>query len=263
MKHIKKYYLIAKTSLQNNLAYSASFVISSMFYVLIIFTFFLLWRTIYSGGNTISGYTLKQIIWYCIITEMILGPNSKFFNQINEDIKSGNIAYLLNKPYQYIFYLFSNNFGEIVIKLVIKFIAGITLGFVFVGPIDNFKIMYIPFIIISIILAILLNFFLLATIALTTFWFEENEAFYWINSKITLMLGVFMPIDFFPEWLRNIVKYLPHTYFTYAPAKNVVDFSFDRYCLNIVIQITYLIFFILLSLLVYQRGVKKLNVNGG
>ena len=66
-----------------------------------------------------------------------------------------------------------------------------------------------------------------------------------------------------PGVLQSILKYTPAYVVTYGPTKLIVDFDLMNAIKIISAQIIYLIIVLLLSNLVYRRGVKKLNVNGG
>ena len=71
------------------------------------FVFLNLWQYIYSDPNElINGYSKMQMIWYVIITEILWMSLSgrKLCKKISEDVKGGNIAYNINKPYNYILY---------------------------------------------------------------------------------------------------------------------------------------------------------------
>jgi ABC-2 type transport system permease protein len=260
---IKKYGVVMKTSLQSNMAYSSNFLFGIFFYAFIIFIFMQLWNTIYGKGSTISGYSLNQMIWYCIFTEMIVMSGGNVFNELNTDIKGGNIAYLMNKPYHYIIYQLSNSMGLTAVKIIINAAAGIAMGLIYVGPLKGFELQNIPAVILSILLGILLNFFTLTSLGLTAFWLEENSAVFWIYQKLILILGTFMPVEFLPVWMQKITLVLPFSYITYGPAKLAVDFSMERFFRIIPIQAAYLALFILISMAVYRKGVKILNVNGG
>lgn len=264
LKKINKYLVVGKTSLQSSLAYTSDFLFGTLFYTLIIFIFLQLWRTIYGGeGNTMAGFSLNQMIWYCIITEMITLSGNNVFSELNTDIKSGSIAYLLTRPYNYVFYQLSNALGTITIKLIINSITGFILGLLFVGILSGFKIVHLPFLAITIAMGILINFFLLASLGLTAFWIEENSAFYWIYQKFLLMLGTFLPLDFLPLWLQKITKVLPFAYISYGPGRLASDFSLSNFVDLFTGQLIYLTFAIALSSIVFMRGVKKVNVNGG
>lgn len=263
MRHLKKYLAVAKISLSSSFAYTKPMITNILFYFMIIYVFLMLWKVIYSSGNGIPGYSLTQMVWYLIVTEMIWTIKGVNFEDINDEIKSGSIAYLINKPYSYVLYLIANSVGEFGAKFIVSIISGIVMGFLYVGPLGEFKIEYLPFILVSILLAVLLNFFILIPLALSAFWTEENSPFRWIYSKLTLILGVMLPVEFFPHWLQPIIKTLPFLYTTYGPAKLVVDFSYQKFIEIFIFQVIYLIIFIGITFAVYSKGVKKLNVNGG
>lgn len=250
MKKITKYSYITKISLSNNLVYFGDFLARNFFFVFIIYIYMMLWTNIYgSKGDNIAGFTLNQMIWYLVVTEIVTLSRSNVFNEVNQDVKNGNIAYMLNKPYNYILYCFSNSLGEMGVKLLTNAIVGLIIGVLCVGPLKNFNFIHLPFIIISILLGIFINFFIHISLSLTSFWLEENSAFFWIYSKLVFTLGgMLIPLELFPEWLKNISLNLPFAYVTYAPAKLAVNFSFDRFLYTVAFQIMYLGIFFLLSM---------------
>ncbi len=266
MEKLNKYYQITKTSISNNIVYFWDFLGRNVFFVFIMFIYLMLWNAIYSqkGETSLGGLTLNGMIWYLVVTELVTLSRSNVFNQINEDVKGGAIAYQLNKPYSYIMYCFSNSSGEVFIKLITNSIAGIAVGLLFVGPLKGFSIVSLPFIILSLVAGCCLNFFIYMSLALTAFWIEENTAFFWIYSKLIFTLGgMLLPLDMFPQWLQGVSRFLPFAYVTYTPARLAVDFSIGRFAQGFLIQLAYIGAFILISVIFYRRGVRNVNVNGG
>ena len=93
-----------------------------------------LWNYIYDNPNElINGYSKSQMIWYVIITEIIWGATDgrRYCRKIADDVKGGNIAYMINKPYSYIGYAISSHLGETTIKTIIAIIVGFTMGMIF------------------------------------------------------------------------------------------------------------------------------------
>ena len=77
------------------------------------------------------------------------------------------------------------------------------------------------------------------------------------------MLGTLFPIEMFPVFLRPIIKCTPIFVVTYGPAKLIINFTFESFIKVFIAQIIYLIIVVLIVLILYEKGVKKLNVNGG
>lgn len=171
---------------------------------------------------------------------------------------------MLNKPYNYVVYCFSYFIGEIGLKLLTNAVIGLAIGFIYAGGLKNFNIISLPFIILSLLVGCCINFFIYITLALTSFWIEDNTAFFWIYSKLVFTLGgMLMPIELFPKWLQKISHYLPFSYVTYVPARLAVDFSFLNFYKHFSIQLIYMGLFFLSALVLFSRGVKNINVNGG
>lgn len=104
----RKYAVIYRAVLMENLQYAANIAMGFFGYFVFIFIFIKLWDYIYRiPGELIAGYTKVQMIWYVMVTEMIwFGSNTgAVARQVSADIRGGNIAYLMNKPYHYTLYI--------------------------------------------------------------------------------------------------------------------------------------------------------------
>jgi len=260
---MRKYMSIAGISIKNALAYRANVTGRVIFYFVFIFIFFSLWSAIYKG-NEIAGYNLTQMVWYICMTELVVFcSGSSIFGSMNHEVKSGSIAYQLIRPWNYIFKKFAETLGNITFSASIFTLMAIILGMLFVGPIKNFDPIAIPFIIVSFILSISMNFFILMSLGLLAFYFEENSPFYFIYSKLLFVFGMLLPIEFLPLWAQGILRFLPFSLITWAPAKMVVNFSFEHALAVLPLQAVWCVAAVILALFVFSRGIRKVNVHGG
>ena len=260
---IKKYFTIFDISLRNALFYGKNLFGGILMYTIFIYVFFRLWGAIYTG-NTIAGYTYNQMIWYVCITEIIaMAISTNKIYEMSQDIKGGAIAYQLGRPYNYIFYLFSNVMGSSILRLAAHSIIGFALGILLVGLPPIYNAAAIIFFIISLFLGLVIQFFLLTAIGLSAFFVEENRPFFFLYQKFILMLGTFIPIEFFPQWMQSIVKYMPFAYVTWGPAKIFVDYSFIQAAETIAIQMIWSALAILICFAIYRKGVRAVHVHGG
>lgn len=259
----KKYVSLIHINIKNALVYRANVTGRIIFYFVFIFIFFSLWRMIYSGGE-IAGYSLRQMIWYVCITELVtFTSGNSVFGRMNEEVKSGSIAYQLLRPWNYVLKQFSEALGEMTFCAVIFTAMAVALGLFFVGPIPGFSAAAVPLIILSMLLSIIMNFFLMMAIGLTAFYLEENTSFYLIYQKLLFIFGLFLPIEFLPLWAQNILRFLPFSLITWAPAKMIVDFSWHHAVQVLPMQALWAAGAILLAMFIFSRGVKKVNVHGG
>jgi ABC-2 type transport system permease protein len=263
MKKLRKYAVITRVSLTNAMTYRASILARFCFYTLFIYVFVMLWRSIYQEGS-VHGYAYAQMVWYLIFTEFVgFSCGTSIFTVMNEDVKSGSIAYLLGRPAHYVLYQFANSLGQVLMNLFCFGILSVALGLIFVGPLPAFRIAGLPPLLISVALSIVINFFFLMLIGLSSFIMEDNSALFFIYQKINFILGMFLPVEFLPAWLQPVAKNLPFSYIYWAPAKMFVDYSPELFRTLVPRQAMWAALFVTLALVFYRISVRSLQVNGG
>lgn len=263
---MKKYLYILKSELMTNLQYSFDILIGFTGYIIHIFIFLNLWKYIYSNPNElINGYNMNQMIWYVIITEILWMSISgrSLCRKISNDVRSGNIAYNLNKPYNYVEYSLFNHLGSTIVKFILLGILGLTLGFLFLKEFPSMTLIQGLGILLSCILATIINILFLITIGLLSFFIEDANPFYWVYSKLILVIGTIFPIEFFPRFIQPIIKFSPIYVVSYGPAKLFVEYQTNTFLNILLFQIIYIIIAFTICHMIYKKGVKKLNVNGG
>ncbi|MBQ9267736.1 MAG: ABC transporter permease [Clostridia bacterium] len=263
---MRKYLFIFKAELMSALQYVANILLHMITYFIVIIIFFYLWNYIYDDPTQlINGYSKTQMIWYVIITEIIwnIVSGRKLCRRICDDVKSGNIAYNMNKPYNYIGYILSSHLGEGIIKSLIYITFGIILGRVFLGAFPTLNVLSIVLVILSLILAVVIDTLFIIFIGLFSLYIEDANPLFWLYSKLILILGTMFPIEFFPEVIQKITTVSPIYVICYGPAKLFVDFNLNNALNIIAFQFIYLAVAFGLCGVLYAKGVKKLNVNGG
>lgn len=263
---MRKYLFIYKLEIMSNLQYISNILFGFISYALLLFVFFHLWNYIYSDPEElIHGYNMNQTIWYVILTEILWSSvgGKKLCQKISNDVRGGNIAYNLNKPYDYIGYSLSSHLGIATIKIILYVILGFMLGFIFLGNLPIHTLSSILVVLLSCILAIIIGCLLIIMIGLFSFIIEDSTPFYWLYSKAILIFGTLFPIEFFPAVMQPILTYSPIYAVSSGPAKLFVNFSWSGCVEVLFIQIFYIGICYILCKLVYQKGVKKLNVNSG
>ena len=263
---MRKYLYIFKSELMSNLQYVFNVLVGFVGYFIMLFIFLNLWNYIYDDpSQIINGYSKNQMIWYVIVTEILwmsLGGRS-LCKKICDDVRTGNIAYNINKPYSYVLYSVSNHMGAVSIKFIVYTVLGMLMGFIFMGEFPNLSIFSIVGILISSVLATVISTLLITFIGLCSFFIEDANPFYWLYSKLILILGTLFPIEYFPKVIQPILSFSPIYVVSYGPAKLFVDFSVNNFISIIIGQIIYIFIGYLLCSMIYKKGVKKLNVNGG
>jgi ABC-2 type transport system permease protein len=261
---MKKYLGIFKINLLNSLAYPAELLVRSGMILLFMWIFFQLWRVVFaaSGSASINGLTLHDTIWYLLLAETLELGRPRLARVISEQVKDGSIAYLLNKPYDFLLYQLSSGLGESLPRMGMLFLLGGALVWAMAGPPPN--LVNWPLALVALAGAWLLHFCVNALIGLAAFVAEEVAPFEWIYQKLVFILGgMLIPLDFYPAWLQTVAKSLPFAYMMYGPARLFVQPSMQIFVQIIAGQMLWLIILGGLLALAFSRGMRRLAINGG
>lgn len=257
---LRKYFEIFKYSIKTKINFIFDYLMSLCSFSIHVFVFSELWDYILQGKENVAGYTKTELIWYIIIGEFILYTCNRTYKFIAEQVKSGQIANMLIKPVDFIKYMIADDLS-VIVKGVINAICGITLGLIFAGPI-NMTLVGLIFIGTSIIIAVFMGIYIQLIIGLLAFYTEENDSFWLIIQKLMLFL-VFTPLEFYPSIIQKMFLLLPTTYVTYAPARIFTKFELSSSAMILESQTIALIILIIITRMLYKKGVEKINVNGG
>src|SRR5438034_2239764 len=132
---VQKYAAIMRVSIASNLAYVMEVFFRALLLVVLVFVLAQLWTTTYTtrGVNTLNGFSISDMVWYLVIAETIAMSLPQLTRRIDQDVRSGQLAYLLGRPCNYVFYNFAQYLGERLVRLVINIPVAATVALVFVG----------------------------------------------------------------------------------------------------------------------------------
>ena len=261
---MKKYLAVFKINLLNSLAYPAELATRSVMILLFMWIFFQLWRITFTaaGSDTINGLSLRDTMWYLLLAETLELGRPRLARVISEQVKDGSIAYLLNKPYNFLLYQLSSGMGESLPRMGMLFLFGGALVWVMAGSPP--ELVNWPLALAALAGAWVLHFCVNALIGLSAFEVEEVAPFEWIYQKLVFILGgMLIPLDFYPTWLQTIAMYLPFPYMMYGPARLFVRPDMTLFIQIIAGQVVWLAVIGGLLILVFSRGMKRLAINGG
>ena len=264
MKTFKKYWAIFQITLINSLAYPGELIGRSLMIIPFMWIFSQLWKVTYAAAGTdvINGLTLSNVLWYLMLAETIELGRPPLARTISENVKDGSIAYLLNKPYDFLLYQLSTTLGETVFRAVMNALFGAAVILWMVGPPEQPEGFFIA--LPAILGAWILHFCVTVMIGLSAFLVEDVSAFMWIYQKLAFLFGgMLVPLDFYPVWLQTIAKALPFSSITYGPARLFVTPSAALFVNVMALQIIWIVVLAILLTFSYRRGVAYLTVNGG
>jgi ABC-2 type transport system permease protein len=264
MKSFKKYWAIFQITLFNSLAYPGELIGRSLMIIPFMWIFYQLWKVTYAaaGTDTINGLSLANVVWYLMLAETIELGRPFVARTISENVKDGSIAYLLNKPYDFLLYQFSTTIGETIFRTLLNAVFGGAMILWLAGAPE--QPVGILFALPAIFGAWVLHFCVTVMIGLSAFIVEDVSAFMWIYQKLAFLFGgMLIPLDFYPAWLQTLARALPFASMTYGPARLFVTPTAELFLSVMAMQIVWIVVLAFLVTFAYRRGVAYLTVNGG
>jgi viologen exporter family transport system permease protein len=261
----RKYIAVLQMSIANNLAYLSEVFFRALLLVVLVFILSQLWKTTFSlrGAKTLSGFSIPDMIWYLIIAESIAMSLPALTRRIDQEVRSGQIAYLLGRPCNYMLYNFAQYLGERLVRFLMNLLVGIILALLLVGPI-TFTLWGILTLPLTVFMAACIDFVFYFSIGLLAFWTEDTQPFTLIFSRLTLVLGgVLAPLEIFPQPLRSIAQALPFSAILYGPARTLVHFELYPFLGLLAQQIITVAVGGVLLLVMYMIAIRRININGG
>ena len=260
-----KYLAILRVSAANNLAYLPEIVFRTLFLIVLIYVIGQLWQTTFTLHNSaiLRGFTVNSMIWYLAAAETLATSLPALTRRIDQEVRSGELAYLLGRPCSYLFYNYAHYLGERLVRLTINGTVAALVALIYVGP-PHFTWMGLAAWPLMVLLAISIEFLCYFGIGLLAFWTENTQSFSFIFSRLTLVLGgVLAPIEIFPQPLRTLAQILPFSSMLYGPARTLVQFETASFVGLVWQQVITLSVVSLLILGLYRLATRRVSINGG
>lgn len=231
------------------------------FYAIILFIFSRLWAVV--ADKMPMELTRGDLIWYLAFTELIILSYPLVHVEIEEDVKSGVLAYFLSKPCSYFWSRYFRALGTVYSRTIVLAIGGLIFAGLFAGgfPTNPMGILlFVPLAILSIAVGLIFQ----VLIGIFSFWIEDSSPIHWVWQKLSFILGgMMLPLDIYPTWLKNIAMYSPFSALLYLPAKAAITMNFYM-AFEALLKLTFwALIGILISEFIFRKAIKQVSFNGG
>lgn len=183
---------------------------------------------------------------------------------IMQDVQSGNIEILFNRPISYLLYRIWWQIGAGLYPFVIiSVVSSITLAFLIGIPETMTFAIFIPTLILVILLGILLVLFLYLIVGLLAFWIEDINPVFWIVDKAVMILGgSYLPVALFPDFMYKIAVWSPFGASQFI-THTVYEAWVVEWTMKIGIQLFWVIILAIIAFVLYAKARENVSVNGG
>ncbi|NRA67253.1 MAG: hypothetical protein HRU19_22405 [Pseudobacteriovorax sp.] len=258
---MRRYWGFFVISFRQSLANRWSLLGRSIFYVLILFIFSRLWQFI--DHKVGIGLSATDLLWYLAMTEWIVLSSPFASGEIQEDVRSGNLAYALSRPMSYFWSKYAALFGANITRMGVLFFVGVGAAWLFGGgwPRDpSSLIWFIPFAVLASAIVLLFN----CCIGVCSFWLQDSFPLYLVWQKLLFVLGgMMLPLKIYPEWLQQLASLTPFPIMLYEPAFTILTNDHSALPLVLVKLMIWLVIAGLIGQYLFKRACQSLNINGG
>lgn len=270
------WWTIARIALEERLVYRGDFALATLMRFLPIVTQIFLWWAVFESigegsrtGGQIAGYSFENMVAYYLLTMVSRAFSSMpgLASGIARQIRDGEVKKFLIQPVDMLGFLLLTRVAH---KVAYYSVALLPFAFVFYLCRGFFPDGWPPAEVLaaaaaSLAMAFLLGFFLEVSFGLIGFWFLEVSSLLFIYMLFSFFLsGHMFPLDMLPAPWDLIVDLLPLKYLAYFPAAVFLQKIQGAELLwGLVAQAAWILFFAMLSRVMWSRGVKRYSGFGG
>lgn len=179
---------------------------------------FFIWQAVFSSHDTVSGFTLKTMLYYYAVSSLL-----GFLNWDDADgslqrlVQNGRFIIYQLRPVSHLYYSFFYKVGHRILAFWIELVP--VLGFYLLFGIKPIPAM--PFwAIISVALSFILSFLINYTVGTIAFWLVKTNGLHRAIQVINgVCSGIFLPLSLFPDVMQKVLFFLPFQFISYVPAR--------------------------------------------
>ncbi|MCE5317957.1 MAG: hypothetical protein LLG04_11455 [Parachlamydia sp.] len=204
-----------------------------------------------------------RLLWYIAFNQWVLFSIPEIYLEMEDELRSGRLAYLLPRPVSYLGAKFSEGAGLLLLNLSALGLVTFFFNWFWTGSLPCHPLSLCPIFLFGILAGLVALLFQMA-IGLTSFWIQEVGPCYWIWEKLLYVLGgLILPLSIYPLWLQKLADWTPFPVLLGKRSFLALDFHSENY-LALLMQMTlWAGLGIALLLFLFHKGLRTLTIEGG
>jgi ABC-2 type transport system permease protein len=191
-----------------------------VFFAVILGVFASLWRAIAETGMPIAADP-KLLVWYLATTEWIILSAPQIHVDVQESVRSGDMACRLGRPVSYVGSAFAEALGVLAVRAPLLAATAWAGAFAFTGwtpPLASLA----PTLPLGFAAAAAITGMYL-WIGLLAFWIEDVSPVFWVVQKLLFVFGgLMLPIELYPRAIQTAAAWTPFPAMLAGPASFVL-----------------------------------------
>ena len=263
----KKVYLyVYKTQILKSLAYKFDVYGNVIMQTIIMIATSFFWKALFANVDEVQGVTVETMLTYTVVSSMIsVMLTTNVERRITDSVRKGTVAIDMMRPVNIFKVYFAENLGSVTALFFQNLLPVFIIGSLLVKvPLPANALSGLLFLV-SLTLAFLINWFIAVIFGMMAFSIIEMSALIQVKKHlIRLLSGSMIPIWFFPEWLRNILEFLPFMYIYQMPLNIYVgQYTSSSLAMGLTVQYVWVIVLYVCFRFLEKRVTSKVMIQGG
>ena len=265
---MRLYLTLARMSLADALQYRVESGIYFLYEVLPPVMMAFMWLAAYEGQSTVAGFSLGEMLAYTVGVMVLRAMVTVHVEWgLDHEIRQGLLSTQLTRPFNYWGYLFVDSLAWKAIRtaLVIPvMVTGVVLLSPWIGAVQM-SWQQIPALIVSVVLAYFVCFFLKLCVGFIGFWTNDIVGITTLYEVVASVLGgILIPVALLPDWLQTVARLLPMQAIYTIPLSILLGKSEGTDPLyGIGLQLLWIVVLWALASVLWRAGLKQYESVGG
>jgi ABC-2 type transport system permease protein len=253
---------------QRAITYRFQFWAELVINLLFMYVYISVWRALYAHKGSVGGYDRPALLTYIVVSQTMftLQFAVRAWAMIEAKVRTGEVVIDLVRPVDFQGMMLATAVGVAVHTLLTNMVPKFAL-FCVAGvvqpPASALALALFP---VSVALGFLVVFGVEFLIGISAFWLVEIRGLYsfvmW--GVAAFFSGYFLPLEFFPAWLKAVARVLPFPSMVYTPSAVYVGSLAGSAAIAAVLgQLAWAVALILVGRGLFAMAHRRLVVQGG
>ena len=259
------YYAFARKSFLSKSAYRFEHYMGIFNTVLKIFIFWEIYKALYGGRTEVDGVTMSMVTTNFVLSLCLDAVFTMNDFYLPNRIRNGSIATELLLPISFKGRMLADNMGQTAFKLIFHFIPALIVSVLIVGIKAPASFPMLVMFAVSALLGYGVLWSISFAVQMCAFWLINVWSIVTIkNVFINVLSGSMFPLWFMPEWMEGVLAFTPFSSIYFTPVQIYLgELGYAEIAQKCLIQIVWIVLIYLIGNIMWERGKKKLVVQGG
>lgn len=259
------YLAFAKKSFLGRSAYRFNHFMGILNTVVRIFIFWEIYLALYHGRSEVDGITMSMVTTNFVLSICLEAVFTVDDFYLPYRIGNGSIATELLLPVSFKGRMLADNLGNAVFQLIFHFVPALFAAFLIVGISAPCNVFGFVLFIFSALLGYGVLWSISFAVQMCSFWLINVWSIVTIkNVFVNVLSGSMIPLWFMPDWMDSVMKFLPFSSIYFTPVQIYLgELTYREIGEKCMIQAVWILLIYFLGNFLWERGKRKLVVQGG